>query len=130
MLRKSVFAIAAAASSLIAAPAFAQDRDVEEIAREDFQCVVWLSVLSGSISGGDETARTGLNVAIGYFVGHYEALTGRNINQNWDREAAEQVALNLDSFGEACAARMEALGGRLQTLGDSMANYAEGGRGK
>lgn len=123
-MRRTISALAAASLLAFAPPAMAQDTAVEAVAREDFQCVVWLSILSTTMGATDQDTQTGFNVAIGYFVGHYEAITGRDIDDNWDRAAAEQAVLNLERLSETCGARMEGLGSRMQNLGAEMVEYA------
>ena len=119
----------AGALAALAVPAAAQDRNAAA-GREDFQCVVWVSILATTPIAQDPTVQTGFNVALGYFVGQYEAKTGRGVDDNWDRAAAEEVAANLDRFAGICGGRMQTFGDRLQTLGASMVEYSNSGMGK
>ncbi len=130
MRLRTFFAPLVAAAILVSTPAAAQDARIEAMAREDFQCAVWVSIIAASPMAQDPEVQTGFNVALGFFVGRYEGLTGRGIDEDWNAQAAEQVVLDLERFADICGTRMDTFGIRLQNLGSEMIAYSERGSGK
>ncbi|MDE1468333.1 hypothetical protein [Aurantiacibacter sp. D1-12] len=129
MMRKALASLVAATAMAVTTPVLAQDRSIEASATEDFQCAVWVSIIASTPLAQDPEVQTGFNVALGFFVGRYEGLTGRGIDEDWNGQAAEEVVLNLERFATICGNRMDSFGGRLQRLGAEMIEYSERGAG-
>ena len=75
------------------------------------QCAVWASVMSSQID--DAQTQQAMLFAVNYFVGHYEAATGRGIGDLDADEAMMEVASDLQTYTEICAGHMEAFGNRM-----------------
>ena len=108
-------------------PACAQDENASYSAspEEDFQCAIWAAVTGGMLELGDPEARVAFLMATSFFLGRYEAATGRSVADNWDREAATEVGENLSAFADICAPRMERMGANMQLLGAEMITLAD-----
>jgi hypothetical protein len=115
----SLAALAAVASTI---PLQAQE-PLSAPVRESLQCAIWASYFS--VEFQDQPEGAAFAYAFNYFVGRYEGLTGRGIDQVLDEDLVKTTAEALDALTPVCAERMEAYGTRMVEWGQVLKAIGE-----
>lgn len=123
---KRVFAIAALIGVLVVQPAAAQAAapPTASTADADLLCAAWTGSAAGSIKS--EREQFGFVVLLTYFVGRWEAATGRNIE---DGLTPAYITANISKIEAAkadCLARAGEFGLRLKLVSTNLQNSSSG----
>lgn len=81
----------------------------------DLRCVALAAMLVGTAEKPEE--KSGLGMSLTYFVGLYEARSGKLIGDGLTLAAIEQVSADMAGAIAECQPRMLDLGNRLTSLG-------------
>jgi len=97
----------------------------DEEAEVAFKCAIWASYFAAEYEGRPEA--TALAYALNYFVGRYEGLTGRGIDQGVDANLVMSAAANgLETLTPVCTVRMEGYGTRMAEWGKALQEIGKG----
>lgn len=108
--------LAIAAGSLLYAPC-ASAQEVEAV-DPDLKCAAFVSLVAGMAP--DEEVRSGLSLALGYFVGRYEAKAGKWTDEGFSRELSESVAENIAQVSNECRPLITSMVDRIGSVAESL----------
>ena len=125
-MRRTGLLAAAALATLVQQPAQAQAVQVIT-AIEAKQCAVWAGFLADR-SADNAEAMAAFLYAANYFVGYYEGLTGRSIDEDEDREALLAVDGEIDRLNRFCGNLMVGYGTRMTEWSQTLTRIGGGGK--
>ncbi len=122
---RAAFLIGPAIALAFAGPCFAQAIErVEPIVAK--QCAVWAAVQGSDAEGrGDAESAKAFEGVSQYFVGLYEGLTGRSIDDQPDAEMLAYLDLNLEEFDGLCGGLARQYGQRMTAWGATLSAMSE-----
>jgi hypothetical protein len=92
-------------------------------AEESLKCAIWASYYSVAFEGQEEAAA--FTYAFNFFVGRYEGLTGRGIDEGVDEALVLEAAESIEALDPICSAHMEAYGERMVDFGEAITAIGE-----
>ena len=118
---KKLIVAAALSAALLAQPAFAQKAADAEA---DLVCAGWAA--AGSDQAKTDEEKNALTMLLFYFVGRWEAATGKGIEQGMTVEWVSKNVARIDGAGEGCLKRGGELAQRMMAAGDRLQKAGEG----
>ena len=117
-MRKASLLAALGALSLTATPLAAQETATSE---QNLDCALWASIGVEAVDGNAQA----FILAVGYFIGLYEAQTGQSIDDAMVARAASITQGDLSALDETCGTRLTQFGMRLGQIGQRINGAAE-----
>jgi hypothetical protein len=102
----------ALAGLLLSAPVRAQEADTSG---SDLRCAIWAAYVAGSAE--DEDTQEAFALAMVWFLGRYEAATGKRFEESVTPQHFASLETELDVLDAECQPRMLEMGNRLETWG-------------
>ncbi|MFC4255500.1 hypothetical protein GRI97_08685 [Altererythrobacter xixiisoli] len=107
------YLVGAVLSLAIVQPAQAQAVD----SNSDLRCAVWATITSSLLE--DPSGRATMSFAIGWFAGHYEAATGKSLEQGMTPAYVNSIG-DMQVLHAECLPRADELWERFTALGTSL----------
>jgi hypothetical protein len=86
----------------------------------DLRCAAWSAYMMDKAKDEDQEAATGIGFTMTYFLGRWEAATGKPFEEGLTPEFVGTVAPNIESLTDECLGRMQAFGSRMGGLGGKL----------
>lgn len=112
------------AAALLGAPAaLAVDDGVPVVSPDqDLRCAAVIAIFAGS--GLGDKNKVGGAAGLTYFLGRWEAATGRRFEDALTPEYLTETAENISSYNKDCGGRLTVFGGRMQEWGQNLQKVA------
>lgn len=118
--------IVVAALTMAGVPASAAQSDQTITPEQDLRCAVVVLLVGGSMQAGQENM--GVAAGFSYFIGRWEAATGRKFEEGVTPEYVTQTAQHLTEYNQECGNRMKVLGQRMTAWGKTLQETTAAGK--
>ncbi|MBA4164748.1 MAG: hypothetical protein C0510_08990 [Erythrobacter sp.] len=105
-----------------AAPLAAQAPLATYTPERDRRCAAVVAIMAGQMP---DDQRAGVAAGLSYFLGRWEAATGKRFEDALTPEYLLETAGSILTYNMECGARMQAFGVRMQTWGEALKKAGE-----